>query len=63
MTSTNTGLTAIEWALFAQQFKEERDRLMAALEKAPHAEQCTTNGLHTSEDDCDCWKRDALEGK
>ena len=47
----------------AEKAEAERDRLRTAIENAPHAEQCATNGLHTSEDDCDCWKCYALEGQ
>lgn len=42
--------------------KARAERLETAIKKAPHAESCSTNGLHVG-DDCDCWKREALEGK
>lgn len=41
--------------------KARADRLEAAIRDAPHDEDCRDNAWHM--ENCNCWKREALEGK
>ncbi len=51
----------------AKRYEDDRNRLRAAIEEAPHTLDCTAQYQHVNPmavpEFCDCWKRKALSGK